>query len=441
MNRREMVLSTGAGMTGVLLAACGGAGTSQLAAQEKAAGKVLFLMSDFAPDVAVRKPQADAFNARYPKTQVEIGHAPAGSDPGEVRRAVMVAADTPPEVCMFPLSWMATVGNRGWAHDLTSYMKRDKLDGAEFHPGIMDGLTYKGKVLALSDDWETQLMFFNKDMFDRAGIKPLDANYTYDQWLDVARKLTTKTGDVNTAVWGGSMEPTWQTVMDTVRAWGGEVLTPDGTRAVVNSPEAVAAIQWIADSWNRHGVVVSPAETTELKQNWRQLFQTGRVAMGTAGVWVAVGSGGFLNTAKGINWQLAPKPKGPKTRGNTLSQNAHVLVTRSKNPEGGWLWMQFLNSKESWDARGGDLDQIPARKSLFDHPRIKAQAWLNERGIHQARKDSLATMKGQPVSSNFQEVDAEIRKAYGFVWRGEKSAKQAMDEVVPVANALLAKPL
>jgi multiple sugar transport system substrate-binding protein len=426
---------------GVVLAACEG-GTSSASppqATEKAAGKVVFLMSDFAPDVAVRKPVADAFNARYPKTQVEIAHAFAGSDPGEIRRAVMVASDDPPEVCHFPLNWMPTVANRGWAHDLTPYMKRDKLEASEFHPGIMEGMTFNGKPLGLADDWETHLMFFNKDLFDKHGIRPLDANYTYDQWLDIARRLSVRTGDISTAVWGGAIEPTFSTVLDTVRAWGGEVVNADGTRCLLNTPEATSAIQWLADSWNRHGAVISPQELSDVKQNWRALFSQGRVAMGTSGVWVSVGSNGFLNTAKNINWQLAPKPKGPKARGNTLSHYAHVLVTRSKNPEGGWLWMQFLNSKEGWDVRGGDLDQIPARKSLFEHPRIKAQSWLNERGIIQARRDSLPTMRGYPIIPNYQEVDAEVRKAYAFVWRGEKTARQAMEEVVPVVNALLVK--
>jgi len=146
----------------------------------------------------------------------------------------------------------------------------------------------------------------------------------------------------------------------------------------------------------------------------------------------------FLNVSN-LNWFFLPIPKGAKTRANWMFLPTMVLAAAAKNPDAGWAWLHFMSSPEGYDARGTPETSPSVRRSRANSPRLTSQPLLVERGIMKAWRDSEPTLHQPPQVPYYQTVLAEITRTWGTVWSGEKTAKQAMEEVVPTINNMLAQ--
>jgi multiple sugar transport system substrate-binding protein len=442
VTRRRVVATGGALAGGAALAACGAGGAAGEAPKAvKAKGKVLYVTNPSQPNLDVKTPSVTAFNKLDPNLQVELATPPPGDGPNEVRVRLMIASDQPPDVFdgdsgQTPLNMI-----RGFSRELDTFVKRDKVNLKDYYDGVIEALTWEGKLGGLSEDWDTQIMFVNRDLFQKAGLKVPDFTYTFDQWLDAAKKMSRP--NEAPPVWGGH-HATWGAPwQDTVRAFGGDVLSPDGKRCILNQPEAVSALQFIADVWLKHQIGPDPEVLRSANNGlpWQTHFMQGRIAQALDdAVWRATGPTSFLAMNQPSGWYVMPKPK-QKTRGNSNRQEAYFMAPTAKNVDGGWAFMRWRASKEGWEARGGSVDQQPALKALAEHPKLKAQTWLTERGVLAARAEAAKTLRPAPALGHIPDLNNEISKALAPVWLGQKSARQAMDELVPVANTLLAKPI
>jgi multiple sugar transport system substrate-binding protein len=416
----------------VLLAACGADAGGQAPAQTKASGKVLAAMP--APNPAaleLNQPIWDAFHEKLPALSIEVvpvqGDASANYDQ---KVQILIASDTPPDVFNSGEVRTAEIAANQEGRDLMPLVKRDKVDLNDFYPGLLRGMTYQGKLIALTSNWSTEVMFVNRDLLTRSGVKLPDLTFTMDQFVDAGKKMTRGAGDQ--AIYGAHNGTWYVPLYDAIWAFGGDMFSPDGKKCLLSSRECVAAIQWIEDLWSRHSV--SPGAITQAEE--QQLFLAGRLAMvNTAGFWWMTPA---LRTPN-LDWAVTPKPKGPKTRANFLHVGYQALCARAKNLDGGWEWLKFFSSAEGWEARGGPETSVPARKSLADSPRLKKETWMAERGVTQTWKDSAATLHEAPQVLDYFLVQGEIDKALKPIWSGGTSAQAGMDALVPAIDAILAR--
>ncbi|MBI3971654.1 MAG: sugar ABC transporter substrate-binding protein [Chloroflexi bacterium] len=439
---RRAVFGIGAGVFGTTaLAACGGSEAQSQPAQQptaavKATGKVVHAMPAGSPDELLpRQSQMEAFQKKFgPALTVEL----LTLDTYDQKVQVMLASDTPPDTFSSGAVNVATQATNGTAKDLTPFIKRDKVDLSDFYPALIKAWTWQGKHIAFNDTWDTTVMFYNRDLFNRAGLKVPDASFTYDQWVETARKMTNpNNANEERPTWGGAILTHTPVVFNLIWSWGGEVFSPDGKRCLLNTPEAAAAVQWLADIWNKHQVAPPPSYTSQPGQNWPQLMVAGRVGMGMDANGLSTAR--TLMQATDLNWSVVAIPKGPKGRQNWMFASTTVMAGQAKNPEGAWAWLRYFTSPEGYDVRGGTETARSTHSSRANSPRLATQPWLTERGVIQAWKDSEATLHGPPQVVNYQAMNAEFGKAWSQVWSGQKTAKQALEEVVPVVNNLLAK--
>jgi len=239
------------------------------------AGKIpLQWVSD---DNPARREQIALFNRLNPQYELRLDPNNIGMEKVIVQSIAGVGPDLFDCYDGFQLSAYA---RSGIAWDITDRLK-EYIDfekdvwSADFPNFILDGHAYGFPTNAC-----TNAIWFNKDVLEANGIPFPSGPWTWDEFLQVAQKLTVREGR---RVKRFGLLCDWWNWRQFVIQWGGDVYSSDGMRCVIDSPQAVAGIQFLHDLMYKYKVMPTPAE---------------EAAMATAGGW---GSGTitFFADAKG----------------------------------------------------------------------------------------------------------------------------------------------
>ncbi|HEX2036825.1 MAG TPA: extracellular solute-binding protein, partial [Chloroflexota bacterium] len=173
------------------------------------------------------------------------------------------AAGTPPEVVQVHYSFGVDLASRGLLSGLDTYMARDRVRREDFVPGEIDEFAWKKVQYALPKDNALRALFYNLDLFDKAGVKYPTDTWTWDDFLDAAKKLTQPDPTTGAPTFGIHDFPL--VINDSpsysiTRAFGGEWYNDTWTASTLDSPPTVEAIQFVADWRNRHRISPAPGE-------------------------------------------------------------------------------------------------------------------------------------------------------------------------------------
>jgi multiple sugar transport system substrate-binding protein len=211
---------------------------------------------------------------------------------------------------------------------------------------------------------------------------------------------------------------------------GGDWLSKDGKDFTLNSPEAVEAIQKMADLINVYHVAPSPLAAKSLPA-MNVALQSGIAAMAIGGQWMNLD----LGNAK-VNYDLAVLPVLKKSLTVAIS-GATVLFKDSKHPEEAWMLFKWMSDPAgAIDLYSGGL-WMPVLKSWYTDPALIAK-WVdaNPAAHPPGFKDAMMNQvlnNGVPDSGYYLKNQAKVvsvtLSSLDAVWLGKKTAKEALDEV------------
>lgn len=195
---------------------------------------------------------------------------------------------------------------------------------ADVYPKTLEALSYEGGRYGVPLDIHGWGLWYNKDLFEAAGLDPEVCPATGDQLIEFARQLTVDVNGntpndegfdpENVDQWGVQVAWLKPTVLSTAWQFGGDWIDAEGN-AAINSPEFTQAVQWWLDAIEQEHVAPRPAGF----DGW-QTFAAGKLAMTPEGSW-------FLNFVEQneVNWGVCPFP----TIGNEPAAwtSSHVLYT------------------------------------------------------------------------------------------------------------------
>jgi multiple sugar transport system substrate-binding protein len=208
-------------------------------------------------------------------------------------------------------------------------------------------------------------MFYNKDIFDQAGLPYPDETWDRKKFLEVAQKLTKDLDDDGKTdqfgfLWWGS----WNDYFPIVWEKGGRILSKDKKEALVNTPEFISAVQFVGDTINKYKIAPSLIQMREIP-----FFETGKVAMHVNGYWmVSV----YQKRIKNFSWDVAPLPRGEKGRVGILYGTAYSIASGSKHIKEAWELAKFLASPEIQELNVRKGLAIPALKTVATKEEILA---------------------------------------------------------------------
>ncbi|MCX7918329.1 MAG: extracellular solute-binding protein [bacterium] len=262
---------------------------------------------------------------------------------------VEMASGTPPDVMYLVGTFLAQLVAKNAVLDLTPFIEQDQIDMSIFYPQVRDVLTFNGKLYAYPIHFSTNVIFYNRKLFDQAGIPYPDETWTWDDYKAAATKLTKDTNGDGKIDQFGTLIPDSRIL---IASFGGTFFNADLTKCTINSPEARKALAWGMSMYGKEAPTVAQlSDTSDM-----QLFENGRLGMFIGRTWQLVK---LTETMNPDEWDVAPMPKGAR-RISVLAVGGHCITRGSKHPKETWEFIKFYSSAEGQKLLGVQKNCVPA---------------------------------------------------------------------------------
>jgi ABC-type glycerol-3-phosphate transport system substrate-binding protein len=256
------------------------------------------------------------------------------------RLPTMVASGGLPDLVGLQSLRTGTFTSRGIYAPLDDLIAADKdVNIDDFNKGIREGLSYKGKIYALSYDFGPHIMYYNKSHFDKAGVPVPKDDWTWDDFVQTAKALTREID--GKPVTGFAAPNDFGAMIPWIFSNGGDYVDGEFKRSLLSKPETAEAIQWYVDLIYKHkvsSVVDDPGDTT-----WgtNQLY-SGRAAMFTTGPW------NFVNARSKIKdtWDIAMLPRGKAGSISWVAGSGFGISSGTKYKNEAWQVLKYITSTE-----------------------------------------------------------------------------------------------
>ncbi len=224
--------------------------------------------------------------------------------------------------------------------DLTDYIaKSDKIDMSNYMPQITEFYTMNDQYYAIPKDYDTIALWYNKTMFDEAGLAYPDETWSYDTLLDAAKTLTKEDG----SQYGFALNPSNEqdTYYNMVYANDGYIVSEDHKKSGYDDPKTLEAMDYVADL-----LQYCPDPSVMSETGTDVLMQSGQVAMITQGSWML--SGFAENDYMRENCDVAIMPYNAKTnkRVSIINGLGWSAAANTDRPDDCWKLIEWFGSKE-----------------------------------------------------------------------------------------------
>ena len=264
-------------------------------------------------ELALEQEVVDSFRVRHPDIPVCLESLEGA---GIYREKILtsIAAGTPPGVFLLDGIDAPAFIESGVLLDMAPYTGRVGVDMAAFHPRVSELFAPDGHVWAIPKGFTPMVIYYNRAVFDEAGLPYPREGWTWEEFRRTAKALTRdRDGDGKPDVWGFGWPREFFYLQTWLWAGGGELLSPDGTRAsgYLDSPESIAALRFYLDLAVRDSVVPR-VEMFRRNSNVpvSRLFYSNRLGMLQSGHW-AMKTFGEHERAGRLRYGVAPMPAKP----------------------------------------------------------------------------------------------------------------------------------
>jgi multiple sugar transport system substrate-binding protein len=416
-----------------ILAGCGGAAPVVSDGGEPAGGVRFMVFGDPAEKAAYETLVA-AFEERRPAIDVELQHIPSQADYRQ-RIGADFAAGTPADVVLINYRRYAPFAARGALEPLGPYLDRSELISPEaFYAESLGPFTWEGTLICIPQNLSSLVVYYNKDLFDQAGLPYPRDSWTWDEFLATAQALTRDTdGD------GASDQYGLGTTAEAIRVapfiWqnGGALVDDEAspTRLALDTPEATAAFQWFVDLQVRHRVV--PDAAAEEAEDSESRFLNGRTAM-------------LLNSRRGVptyreiegfDWDVAPLPRGVQAA-TVLHADAYCLPAVSENKPAAWAFIEFANSSEGQAIIARTGRTVPSLKAVAE-----SEAFLDPQAKPLRSKvflDVIPQTRAVPVMATWPEIEEALTNELQRAYYGQASVEEAIATAIEQTERYFGAP-
>lgn len=366
------------------------------------------------PDIKVEP----VFSGNYADTLTKSLTAARGGQPPQV--AVLAASDTftlLDEDAIVPIDEVITDEDKPW------------LDG--FMEPFMRNLKIDGKIWGIPFQRSVQVLLYNKDKFQEAGLNPDQGPANWDELVEAAKKLTV-TADGTTSQWGllipSGYTARWYYNGLSIPA-GANLTNASGTEVNLASPEAVSALQFLADLSQKHKVMPTGVINTGTAPDE---FIGGRAAM------LYASTGNIANVRTNAKFKLgvglipASKQQGGPTGGGNM------VVFKGNTPEQQKASLQFIKWMTSaeqaarWSVQTG---YVAARQDAWDSPVMKS--YIEQYPDTTVALRQLEHAQPEFATHNGARVTKALEDAIAQVVTGQSDPKTALEAAQATAEGLL----
>lgn len=398
------------------------------------------------PDEAASVQAAlDTFNASQDRIEVTLMAIP--NEEYTTKLNTMAAAGELPDCGIMNENGVLDFATKGLLADVSTM-----YEGADSKP--MDCITFKsdGVPVAYSAANEILILYYNKAMFDAAGIDYPSATtpMTWDEFVATAKLLTLDSKgnnatspnfDPDSTVQYGCVVDNWTWQLEVwARSNGSGWYSDDGKTCTINDPVVAESIQKVADLTLVDHVMPYYAGLAD--EGIVRSIVAGNVAMATGGTWNV---GTCLATAKneqGLNYGVARLPV-MKNEVTICTAGPQVVFSQGKHQAEAMEFIKWYTQEaNNWDSLIATGIWMPALEKYYtdeemthkwvDNPNFPDYDSYKAAVVDYARDKAISTSWYYVPHTN--EFNTLLRSVLGPVWTGEKTAQEVLNENFDALN-------
>ena len=259
------------------------------------------------------------------------------------KMSALAAAGELPDVFNMSSGFIDEWASKGLLENIQHYVDRD-INMDDYFAGVFSICRYPdketGDMYAIPFAWVETALYYNVDAFDEAGVEYPKEGWTWDDFLDAAKKLTVdKDGDGTIDQYGFWFYGRYAHIESWVYQNNGRFLNPKKTRFEPDE-NAIETLRFLNDLIHVHKVAPMPKEMEGIRQ--QDVFPQGLAAMWVDGVWNIANCRDIIGDT--FKWRIAPVPRGPHWKEDTAygwSDNMAIAPT-SKHKDQAWDFIKFM---------------------------------------------------------------------------------------------------
>jgi multiple sugar transport system substrate-binding protein len=373
----------------------------------------------------------DSFNKTHSDIQVTLEQLPGSWDEYFQKITALIAAGTPPDIGRMGVAFMPMFISRNQLADLTAKVNSD-LNMNNYYQSAFESVKYNGRIYGIPLGIYTMITYYNKDMFDAAGIPYPSTDWrnswTIQEFVDIARRLTS--GDGPNKKFGALSNFHPERSVPFFFSNGANVLSDDHKTATMNSRGMVDAYRMLQDLVNR-GYSPTPSQLQTMPLD--QMFTSGRLGMVIEGEWMIPA----WTNARNLRWGVAPVPKGSQSATTVNFIDQYVVFSGSKHVEESWQVVKsFIEQAAEEIMADKGIGGIPVFKPVAEGRRSQMFNPLsaNEKDVI---FNSVDFSKAMPFTPNWNELMTVVSRTTDLMALNEITAEAGLNRINTELTPLL----
>jgi len=388
------------------------------ASTSSAGSKVTLHFWEFSVGEELMRSLLDKFQKENPDVEIKLQQL--SWDYGFDKIVLSVAANNAPDVCELGTDWVPKFSSSDVLLDVT-----DDMSGIKDKYLLWESVTYNNRLYGAPWLAGTRVLFYNRDLFFKAGLDPDKPPTTWDELIYAAKKIKGLGPNIyGFGIFAAEPYAPWQEFLPFAWSNGGDILTPDMSKCILNSPQTLEAMNFYKS--------LKPYSLVERQPQVNMLFAKGQVGMQISGFW------NFTLIPRqnpGLNFGVAILPKPSKDKGFSAAfagGEVFVITKNSKHPREAIKLVKFLMREEN------ALEIVKVQHNIV--PTYKASINNSYYQTHPNEKiffQQMLTAVAPPNHPNWVSIQEEITNAIENVVVGNVAPKKSLNDAAVNIDKIL----
>jgi multiple sugar transport system substrate-binding protein len=435
--------------------------------------KVLRILGGHGEEEHVRREWTDYYELTHPNVEFEIipmyePYRPTGPEgPGteeekpedpmdRVKR--LMTEGTPPDVILInDLTMLTTLVEDGLLQPLDTLIEKAKFDIDDIVPAVRDGIKDAGdgnSLYALAPTFQSQALFYNKDLFDQFAVPyPMD-NMTWTQVADLARQFPSdgEGADRIHGLWGRETANIHHFLYSFAAPLGLTLFDESGKEMTVNTPQWESTLSRYIDLFSDGTISSPPRHDGEpgKEYDWEQerfyweAFHLGKAAMGIMQSYEMreINNRRMYDTeAPHFDWDVVTVPvqeEAPGIGGNIGMSGLMAINRNAQNTDLAWDFIAFANGEEMLKIKSRNSWEFVSKKSLIDNRGEEGPANMAAFYTLKPAKNTM-NFNFNNNNENIWQVFSICDQQFQELLKGNITVQKALDEMQLKGQEILDK--
>ena len=371
----------------------------------------------------------EAFKQAHPEITVDFQLLPYADYFTSLK--TWIAGGTAPDVASLDLAMLQEMAASGSLVDLNSMIQKDGYDLSAYYQSTLDMFQNKGGQYGLPASYSNEVLYYNKKLFDAAGLPYPNDKMDWTTFVETAKELTKDTNGDGTIDVFGTSRLWWPYYM---LLTGATPFNADATACTLTDQAAIDGFQAMVDLTLKDKVAPS-AQDLAAQDDWH-MFEAGRLAMYATGPWSI---SEFNDVIKDFDWDATTLPSGPTGKKVTfLFGNAYSILSSSKQQEAAFTFLKFVTSAAGDQVRQDAGFEIAPIKSVAEGSLLKGMIGKKPANA-KVFLDSALFAKSVPTHAHWSEIADAISAQLDSALLGNITVAEAMQAACATINPILAE--